>query len=150
MPAAREPSRTIAHERREQTADGHHAGARDLAAQLAAEPLHSAGVLADDPHQPGQLVLDLRQVARDLADAARQEIEIVVAVELELVEELAQRRGARLERAAAGWALTGGTMPVGVLRLELGDGLGHAGLGKRQELAGLLELAPDGARVGFA
>jgi hypothetical protein len=127
------------HERREQPADGHHAGASDLAAQLAAEPLDAAGVLANDPDQPGQLVLDLREVARDLAHAAREQVEIVVAVELELVEELAQRRHARLERVAALRA-SGRHQTVGVLRLELGDGLRHARLGEREQLTGLLEL----------
>ena len=129
-----------AHERREESADGHHAGAGDLAAQLAAEPLDSAGILADDPHQPGQLVLDLREVARDLAHPTREEVEVVVAVELELVEELSDRRRARLVRPAAVGS-GGRRRTVGILRLELGDGLRHARLRERQELAGLLELS---------
>src|SRR5882724_122728 len=128
------------HERREESADRHHARAGDLAAQLAAEPLDAAGVLTDDPHQAGQLVLDLREVARDLAHAAGEKVEVVVAVELELVEEISQRRRAGLGRAAAGRA-GGRNQTVGVLRLELGDGLSHARLRERQELAGLLELA---------
>jgi hypothetical protein len=59
--------------------------------QLTAEPLHTAGILAHDPHQPRQLVLDLGEVARDLADPSSEQVEVVVAVELELVEEFTQR-----------------------------------------------------------
>jgi hypothetical protein len=76
-----------AHEGREQAADRHHARAGDLTPQLTAEPLHTAGILAYDSHQPGQLVLDLREVARDLAHPSSEQVEVVVAVELELVEE---------------------------------------------------------------
>src|SRR5207245_982109 len=54
-------------ERREESADGHHAGARDLAAQLAAQALNAAGVLTHDTYQAGQLMLDFGEVARDLA-----------------------------------------------------------------------------------
>src|SRR5437660_71366 len=126
-------------ERREESADGDHARARDLTAQLAAEALDAAGVLPHDPHQTGQLVLGLREVTRDLADTAGEEVEVIVAVELEVVEELPQWRRARLGRAPARRA-DGRHQTVGVLRLELGDGLGHARLRERQALAGLLEL----------
>src|SRR5262249_60269129 len=77
-----------AHEGREETADRHHAGASDLGAQLTAQPLHAACVLADNPDQPSHLVLDLREVVRYLADSAGEEVEGVVAVELERAEDI--------------------------------------------------------------
>ena len=62
----------LAREAREEAADGHQAGARDVAAQLAAEPLHAPRVVAHHAHEPVQLELDLGQVAGDLADPAGQ------------------------------------------------------------------------------
>src|SRR4030095_7643752 len=128
-----------AHEGREEPADGHHARARDLAAQLAAEALDAAGVLAHDADQAAELALDLGEVARDLADPAGQEVEIVVAIELELLEDLTERHvGYRVPARRAGLGVRQRTMRV--LGLELGDGLGQTGLRERQELARLLEL----------
>src|SRR5262249_12980852 len=127
------------HEGREETADRHHAGASDLVAQRAAQPLHAASVLADDPDQPGHLVLDLREVVRYLAHPAGKEVEVVVAVELELVEGAPESGHARRGRAAAARS-DRRHQAIGVLRLELDDGLRHARLRERQKLAGLLEL----------
>jgi hypothetical protein len=114
-----------AHERREEAADGHHTRAGDLAAQLAAESLDAARVLAHDAHESAQLELDLREVARDLAHPAGQQVEAVVAVELELGEHVSQRHRRRCAPVVPR-RLGRRQGAVRVLGFELGDGLCHA------------------------
>src|SRR5207247_11445407 len=54
-----------------------HPGSRDLAPQIAGEALDLTGVVAHGSHDGGELALDLGDVARDLADAAGQDVEVV-------------------------------------------------------------------------
>ena len=63
-------------------------------------------VLPDAPDEPCQLGLDLRHVGRDLVHAPGEDVEVVVAIELELGEELGHRLGdASLARGAASFVV---------------------------------------------
>ena len=53
------------------------------------------GIFADAPDDARELGLDLRDVGRDLVDAAGEDIEVVVAVELELGEDVRSGVGGR-------------------------------------------------------
>ena len=61
--------------------------------RLLRQALDVGRVLADAADEPRQLGLDLRDVGRDLVHAPGEDVEVVVAVELELGEERRRRLG---------------------------------------------------------
>jgi len=132
-------ARRFAHGRciaREESADGHHASARHLVAEASCEPVHVGRVLADAPDEPSELGLDLGDVGRDLVDAPREDVEVIVAVELELGEDV------RLPlRGSAGNGHRGGKLGVAMLLLEVTHRLRHARAAEREELVHALDLS---------
>src|SRR5262249_58692408 len=96
----------LARDAGEQAPDRDHARTGDLAAQVAGEALDLGGVVAHAADDGGELPLDLGDVARDLAHAPRQDVEVVVTIELELVESV-----------DGGWERAGGGSP-GSMRLS--------------------------------
>ena len=102
MPVARAVSRTWrADPREERCRSGTMRRARDLLAEPPGQPLDLGRVVADGAHEARELALDLGHVGGDLGHAAREDVEVVVAVELELGEDVGEA-APRLRGAAGG------------------------------------------------
>src|SRR5437870_3113851 len=125
----------------EQARDRHHPGTSDLATEVAGEALDPAGVVADTAHDGGELALDLRDVARDLADTPGQDVEIVVAIELERPEalEVGQRSAGGQGECPRLAALRHARIEV--LLFEVAHDVAHARLAEDEQLVHPLELA---------
>ena len=110
------------------------------------EALHLGGVVTDGANEAGELGLYLGHVGGHLRHAAGENVEIVVAVELELLEivdegarvRLRGRRPRPAARPAGG--RHGGQLRVAVLTLEGLHRLRHARAAPEEELAHPVEL----------
>jgi len=111
-------------EARVEAADRHQPRAAESGPHLAGEPVHEADVLTNGAAQQGQLGVNLGDVGRDLGDAAREEREVVVPVELQLRKHLRDRPVPRRTVITAGPLVAphrqGG---VELSALEVGDRL---------------------------
>ena len=132
----------LADEARVEGADRHQPGAAETRAHLTGEPVYETEVLAHRAAQAGDLRLDLGDVGGDLRYAAGQQREIVVAIELQLGEQLGDRarryrtrlgRFARLEPA--------GQAGLQMAPLEVGDRLAQAGPAGEEHVTESIEVA---------
>ena len=131
---------------REQPPHRDHSRPRDLAPQPGGEALDVPGVLVDAPDGGGELGLDLAEVGGQLTDGPRQDVEVVVAVELERREQLGHRReavAAGRARPGPGAGVVDGEPDVGieVLALEVPDRSAHPAAAHTEEHVETLELA---------
>ena len=123
----------LPHEARVHGADRHQPGAAEPRPHLAGEPMHEAQILPHGAAQAGDLRLHLGDVGGDLGHAPGEQREVVVAVELQLGEQLGDR--ARRHAPAPGRprrARRDGQPRIEVAPLEVGRRPGPAGPGSRR------------------
>ena len=131
----------LADEARVEATDRHQPRAAEAGPHLAGEPVHEADVLTDGAPQQGQLGVHLGDVGRDLGDAAGEEREVVVPVELQLREHLRDRPVSRRAVVTAGGLVAphrqGG---VELSALEVGDRLAQPGAAREEHVAEAVDL----------
>jgi hypothetical protein len=131
----------LAREARVQAADRHQPRATESGPHLAGEPVYETDVLPDGAAERGQLGVDLGDIGRDLGHAAGEEREVVIAVELELGEELSDRAGPRVLVLEGAAGAPGRQPRLQAPALHVGHRLSQPCPAREQDLAQAVDLA---------